>query len=71
MIEMQIGDTYRNIWDEVHEIIMISKTGVIIECINLDTQETCKFRFYEASGKYIKNGTPNVDLGKPFQMIYT
>lgn len=61
---MQVGDTYKNWKNEIHKIIMISKTGVIIECINTETNKYCKFRFYNASGKYIKNGTPNTDLGK-------
>jgi len=62
--EMQVGDTYKNWKNEIHEIIMISKTGAVIECMNVETNECCKFRFYNASGKYIKIGTPNTDLGK-------
>lgn len=62
--EMQVGDTYKNWKNEIHKIIMISKTGVVIECMNVETDELCKFRFYNASGKYIKNGTSNTDLGK-------
>ena len=62
--EMKVGDTYKNWKNEIHEITMISKTGVVIECMNVETNDLCKFRFYNISGKYIKNGTHNTDLGK-------
>lgn len=64
MREIKIGDHFRNIFGAVHVIDSISKTGLIIHAKNMETGELVKFRFYNASGKYItESKRRNVELG--------
>ena len=62
MKKIKIGDKFKNFKEEIHEVINISKTGLVLICKNSETCEIVKFRFYEASGRYIKKDTV-VDLG--------
>ena len=65
MNKIEIGDKFQNIWNEVHIITKISNTGLILTTKNIQTSKTQKFRFYEASGKYIKvEKNSSRDLGK-------
>jgi len=63
MGEIKIGDTFKNFKGETHKVIRISKTGLVLTCKNIETDEIVKFRFYVASGRYFKENSV-VDLGE-------
>ena len=60
---IKIGDAFKNWKNDIHVVNKISKTALIIHAKNIDTGVVEKFRFYNASGKYIIEKTPNTDLG--------
>lgn len=68
MGQIKIGDAFKNFMDEIHVVNKISKTGLIITAKNIGTNQNKKFRFYEASGLYIKEGTANVSLGDSYNI---
>lgn len=63
MEKIKIGDVFKNWKNNIHVVNKISKTGLVIHAKNIETGVVEKFRFYEASGKYIIQTTPNTDLG--------
>ena len=63
VVEITKGLQFKNWKDEIHEIINVSPTGLIITALNIETNEVLRFRFYNASGEYIKEGTANTTLG--------
>jgi hypothetical protein len=63
MEQIKIGDSFKNFKNDIHVVKKISKTGLIIYAKNIKTNVIEKFRFYNASGKYIIERTPNIDLG--------
>jgi hypothetical protein len=63
METIKIGDAFKNWKNDIHVVNEISKTGLIIHAKNIDTGIIEKFRYYDASGKYIIEKTPNTDLG--------
>jgi hypothetical protein len=62
MKTLEIGQSFKNIWGEIHTIVRISKTGKYLTCKDSSEIEV-KFCFYEASGTYIKVGRTTRDLG--------
>jgi hypothetical protein len=62
-MDMEIGQQYKNFKGEIHKLLTISPTALVVTAENISTGEVSKFRFYEASGEYIKNGTSNTTLG--------
>jgi len=63
MIKIEIGQRYKNFLDEIHEIIKISPKATVLTTKNINTNKIVSFRFYNASGLYIKSGKSIVDLG--------
>jgi len=62
--KLLVGDKFKNKWNEVHKIIKISKTGSVLTCKDVNTNKIIKFRFYDASGLYIKTDNSVKDLGE-------
>lgn len=58
------GQFYKNWKEEIYEIVKVSPTARLLTAKNTDTNENAVFRFYNASCKYIKEGTPNTELGE-------
>lgn len=61
--KIEIGDKFKNRKDEVYQVIKISPSAILITAKKLDTNENFIFRFYNASGTYIRTDTPNTELG--------
>lgn len=62
--KIEVGNKFKNWKNNIHVVNKISKSGLVIHARNVDTGVIEKFRFYEASGKYIIQNTPNTDLGE-------
>ena len=60
--EIKVGSIFRNDKNEVREVESISKGKLLVQARNYDTGIIEKFRYYNASGLYLKMGT-NVGLG--------
>ena len=62
-MEIQIGQHYLNRKGEIHRIINVSPKGNLLTAKNVDTNINSIFRYYVASGLYIKSGTASVEIG--------
>ncbi len=60
---IKIGDAFKNWKNDIHIVNKISKSALIIHAMNINTGVVEKFRYYNTSGKYIIESTPNTDLG--------
>lgn len=57
------GMKMMNILGKVREVVKVSPAGISILAKNLDTGEMEHFRYYEASGKYIRRNSVD-ELGE-------
>ncbi len=62
-MEMKVGQFYKNILGDVHQLTHISKTALKVKAKNIKTGEVSGFRYFEASGHYIKDKTHSTTLG--------
>ena len=65
--KIEIGQVFKN-WNNNHHIIQgISKTGSVLTCKNLNTRNVIKFKWQNASGKYISGDT--LELGEYYGVL--